>query len=412
MSFSRIVFSEVREDEELQGKLLERLKKMQSRPNHTFSLLYNAWAEAKFGETFKILKPSLDFVETDSGGLQIVTRGATITDEVKDKVYINQGTYSDYAMCFDEIPVKFTGDKSTRQNTDNRWYEPALLEPCARKTGQNIKRQIEIFDSINSATKPIVILQGNDYDSYMRWAEYVLEEIPPEYYHRLGGVAMGAAALGGGTLEDIRRAFFYTQIPQELRNINHLHLLAVGSVTRLIPNLIFLQNGLYNSVYLTYDSTTHTSGMSMGRYYINSGALEFPQDFNHRIHTRMFEDVMEDFDLEIGIREFHQILNSSSIIYKDEYGSRSKFIETYVSTILKSIKNFISHVEACLESRDKIFELSDSSRRSNICTAFHNLYEVQTLGDFQRWEKEVAKYVPTAPIRVKQNYHSLNSFFV
>ena len=44
----------------------------------------------------------------------------------------------------------------------------------------------------------------------LKWVEYVLDEIPKSNHQFIGGVAMGAAALGTGTLEDIERAFIFT----------------------------------------------------------------------------------------------------------------------------------------------------------------------------------------------------------
>ena len=56
------------------------------------------------------------------------------------------------------------------------------LEHYSRETGKNIKRQIEIFLEEKSSSKPMIIAQGNCYETYMYWVEYVLKEIPSSYY--------------------------------------------------------------------------------------------------------------------------------------------------------------------------------------------------------------------------------------
>ena len=42
-----------------------------------------------------------------------------------------------------------------------------------------------------------------------KWFECLLEEIPTEWHDRLGGIAVGAAGLGTGPLEDVKRALAF-----------------------------------------------------------------------------------------------------------------------------------------------------------------------------------------------------------
>jgi queuine/archaeosine tRNA-ribosyltransferase len=236
---------------------------------HKISLLYNAFTEKRTGPRLKEhYAKYLHTIHADSGGLQMITLGKTITDELKEDVYANQALNSDVAMCFDLIPVVVLSERSERLDLENRRYDPSILEACARGTGKNLRRQIDYFDEKGSSAKPMLITQGNDYDSYMKWTEYVVKELTPYHISRIGGIAMGAAALGKGPLEDIKRAFYFTQLPIELES-RHLHLLGVGSVYRMLPNIVFIQNGMYHNVELSYDSTTHTSGVTQGRYYIS-----------------------------------------------------------------------------------------------------------------------------------------------
>ena len=188
---------------EIVNMLINKL--VQDQFSHKFSMLYNGHTESSFGERFKPYNPYQ--VHADSGGLQMITLGLDITEELKDKVYENQAQFADVGMCFDEIPVKVADGRSERNDTKGRSFDKDNFEDYARKTGQNIKRQLEVFDKYESSCKPFVILQGNDVDTYLQWYEYIMEEVPNEWHNRLGGVALGAAALGTGALEDIKRLY-------------------------------------------------------------------------------------------------------------------------------------------------------------------------------------------------------------
>ena len=209
-------------------------KLVQDKHNHKFSMLYNGHTEAGFGERFQAYRESINDIHVDSGGLQIITQGMTITDELKKEVYRNQAKWGDVGMCFDEIPVVLTGDRSDRNDVKGRFFDKENYEEKARQTGQNIKQQLEIFDEEKSECKPFHILQGNCVDTYIRWFECLLEEIPTEWHDRLGGIAVGAAGLGTGPLEDVKRAFIAAQIktmwPQDTMK---LHVLGVGSIRRM-----------------------------------------------------------------------------------------------------------------------------------------------------------------------------------
>ena len=408
VGYTGLTFSECLDDNDLNAWIHIQLAKMQTDPSHNFGLLYNAWQEKGFGAAILPFKKNLALIESDSGGLQAITQGKVFNDNDKEKIYKNQGTYSDFAMSFDEIPLKFSGGKSTRLDLSNRWYTEDMLEPSARLTGKNIKNQIECFIKNKSKTKPVFIMQGNCYDSYMRWADYALDEIPKEFHEFIGGVAMGAAALGHGSLEDIKRAFIYTQLPDVLLKPNHLHLLAVGSVSRLIPNLIFMKSGLYKNLHLTYDSTTHTSGIQMGRYYVNNNNLLFTRNHDVVIWDQIFESCrrfgLDDFDS----KKFYNALNCSSTkVYEETFGSRNDVIKCRLAATFGSISNFTSHVNECLTNDASMWQLAG---KRDMINAFRNLLVVKNLDDFNYWERNVGKYVTSKPVPNTQPT-SLEDFF-
>ena len=105
--------------------------------------MYNAYTEKRpgewMGEHYRSLVHS---IHADSGGLQMITLGRTITNELKEEVYDSQARNSDIAMCFDVIPVRtLDAGRSDRLDLNNRRFDRTDLERCARETGRNLRRQ-------------------------------------------------------------------------------------------------------------------------------------------------------------------------------------------------------------------------------------------------------------------------------
>lgn len=350
--------------------------------SHEFSMLYNAHTESSFGDRFKVYAPNVHSIHADSGGLQVVTQGKTITEELKDKVYENQAKYADVGMCFDEIPVTLVGDRSDRNDVKGRFFDRDGHENCARITGRNIKRQFEVFDQHNSNCKPFVILQGNCYETYMDWSKYILEEIPTEKHNKLGGIAMGAAALGTGNLEDIQRAFIASQVP--IRNENgvlHIHILGVGALRRLLPYIIFLQNGLYKDVKISYDSTTHSRAVETGLYYMNGKTVKFNRQFSN-YYQEMYKDVQKVVDLGVDVKEFHRIMNTNSTTWLEGNTNLNNWIKIRTAFILMSIHNFTKHVEKILNSPEELLKFAHKLKLEG---EYRNLYDVKDLDGFNSW---------------------------
>ena len=351
--------------------------------SHKFSMLYNGHTESSFGERFLAYKDHVHSIHADSGGLQIVTQGMTITDELKDKVYENQAEWADVGMCFDEIPVILTGDRSDRNDTKQRFFDFENYEELARKTGRNVKRQLEVFDSKESTCKPYIILQGNCVDTYLRWYELLLSEIPTKWHDRIGGVAMGAAALGTGPLEDVKRAFIASEIAKHWpQDKMHLHVLGVGSIRRIIPYLVFCQNGLYDNVDISYDSTTHSRAVETGLYYMGQGTTKFSRKMSN-LYREMYDNVQETIQLGVDLDEFHAIMNTPSMKAKEKYGNLNKWIYVRTAFILMSIQNFMKHLETMMLDEEALIKFTGKMKLDG---QFRNLYNVHNKDDFNYWE--------------------------
>ena len=383
------------------GELLDSLnslwKNIRGKNNHEFSFLYNAHVEKHFGEVFyeKYRDKGIKQVYADSGGLQMITLGLSITPQLKLKVYESQAQYSDCAMSFDEIPVSMLGDRSSRSDTTNKYFDRNKFEWCARESGRNVKTQIETFLEMGSQTKPFFIAQGHDLDTYVRWTEYALEEIPEELHGYIGGVAMGSAGMGTGVLEDCKRAFFFTQLPL-FDKVNHLHILGIGSVARMVPTLAMIRAGLYNNVHVSYDSTTHTSGVQMGRYYGPNFKWITPGRYFNVDYVTINNDVkriIPEWDMDDEL--FHYSMNESVRRYEKKYGDPNPPILAFNAYFTGSTINFTQH----LNEVNNDFTLVNTLMNEKMYGAMDAFSTVKTSDQFNYWEKEVGRYLPSQSIR-------------
>jgi hypothetical protein len=398
LSFLRVRFAESHR-KPTSDRLNHIWSLLRGQHNHEFSFLYNAFIEKEFGDFFYNVYRGhgVKQIYADSGGLQMITLGKTITPQLKQDVYTNQGKYSDCAMSFDEIPVSLVGTRSARSDTSNKYFDRQKFEWCARESGKNVRDQIETFIKMGSDAKPMFIAQGTDCDTYVRWVELALEEIPKELHERIGGVAMGAVALGTGTLEDCKRAFYYSQIPLAENN-HHLHLLGVGSLSRLVPILAMKESGAYHKdIWISYDSTTHTSGVQMGRYYGPNFEWVTPgRDFGPD-YIMINEDIRKVVtDYVVDDRFFHEAMNIPVRAYQRKHnGEFLPPIEAFSAFFVASTLNFMRHVDTVSKDFMQIQHLMND-REVSAMDAFR---QVKTMEDFKHWEKEVGVYLSSQPIR-------------
>jgi hypothetical protein len=374
--------------------------------NHTVSLLYNAYTEKNRGEMFSdTLKEHVHHIYADSGGLQMITLGKTITEQRKMDVYANQAKYSDIAMAFDVIPVKVLGERYVGVDTKNRKFDAEKLEDCAKESGKNLATQIQYFIENKTKTKPFLIAQGNCYDSYMKWVEIMLKQLPTGFVDHIGGLAMGAAALGKGPLEDIKRAFYVTQLPIELK---HVHLLGVGSFPRMIPTLIFAQNGVYKNMTISYDSTTHTASIERGLYFYRNKMLNYSRYYGPDYDT-VFSDIHKNFPgvYPYDVRMMHECLNKAPSVIEEKYGSPDAPVITAIAYISSAIKNFCDCVDRMSRSKEDLLKTLPSKYKN----AFSTLSEVKTLSDFDNWLRNASKHIYSEALGVYNGASPLDALF-
>ena len=382
---------------EIFNRHLSLIRKYCNIEGHQFSLLYNAWTETTLGENISNhYSKSIDSIYADSGGLQIVTCGKCITEDMKIDVYKHQSSYANYGMCFDEIPLQILsiGGKSKRNDIATRLFDITKMKHAATLTGKNITEQIKTYLIKESGCKPVLIIQGNCYETYLMWYEYVMSEVPQELHSYIGAIAISGAASGSGMLEDIERAMVYSQLNSPS---NHLHLLGCGSINRMLPFIIMKKNGILQDVKISYDSTTHTSAPYQGRYFYNGGkVIDFGRNMNPK-YELIYSDIKTKIpDFGLNLTEFHIALNGPA----KKHPNISHIFESFMAIIGMSIINFVSEVNR-LTNSDLIHEQKFDN---NLLM----LYDVKTVEDYKYWRKHIGKYVQSK--KVSKVQPSLTNF--
>lgn len=382
---------------------------------HRMSLLFNAYIEKHYGVLFNKLfyKNTLNNIYSDSGGLQMVTLGHTSTDELKNSVYDTQSNFSTVGMCFDEIPVENISSVSSTSNIKNRLFSNSLLKENAKETALNIKKQIEYFkNNPNNMCKPMIILQGNCFDTYQQWTDIVLNEIGHNNWKYIGGISSGAAALGSGVLEDFKRAYIITQVdlPTELK-VNHYHILGVGSLLRLLPFIALKKNKIIPSdLLISYDSTTHTGGISRGNYFISDVPTNFPQ-YKDKYFYIVLDDIhknMKKLNLNINITEsmIYDRISIPSNWKKGNYTITDEY-NTLLAYLISSIYNFMCSVDKLYED-DSYYE--EYAHHKGLLIPLNAYSKCTDRKDFEEWMKCFKSILYSNPVSIKQN-NDLSLYF-
>lgn len=389
---------------------------IQGKHDHMYSLLFNALTERK---TIRMMDPRMTNsyrMHSDSGGLQLVTQGKVVDDTIKNEIYDIQNKHSDVAMCFDEIPVKFTGSTGGGMNDNSsRYFDTDNFDQYAKATGQNVFNQIKNFvESDGQRAKPLLIIHGNNLDYMRKWVDLALGEIPEEYHQYINGLASAGPSLGTGPLEDVERFSVLGLLEVDDRLKENIHLLGIGSVRRLLPIIMYKKSGFISpTAHISYDSTSHTAGITMGRYYINGRFMETPQP-NLTNHTKVFADlhklfghVIDDFKfdeddyLRVMSQSFSKV-NAQGVPY-----DINAMMVYYVLYVFGSILNFTKHVEL-LCTDDKALNDLLGVRGLN---EYKYLGDIKSYDDYQHWRTHVGRYMKSKPVLAKQAEFNLDNLF-
>lgn len=273
-----------------------------------FNMLYNAFTENHMGEFH--VKQNYGFKKTysDSGGLQIITQQKKMTDKIKGKIYESQNNYSDFAFCFDEIPVESVGDGIIDRNTTNsKVFNQNRIKETAQKTAMNIKEQLKVL------TKPSIfyIIQGNTYDDMLKWFNYG-KEILGDDIEKLEGIALAGICIGNGELEICDMMYgAYKIFESEPRLKKKIHLLGVGTTKRILPSILLKKSGLLGDIEISADSSTCSLVYMMGKNVSMDGKPTTLMETYINFCTEM-KPVLEKYCDGYDALEFAKLINDNN----------------------------------------------------------------------------------------------------
>jgi len=383
------------------------------------SCLFNAYTEAPFKQKLAALDNlGSHSLYSDSGGLQIVTAGKSITPELKQKIYATQSS-SDFAMCFDEIPLERTTEVRTineRSNIGNKIFNQDRHAESGALTGKNIKEQVQAFRKLNSDTKVIIIVQGNTAEDMVLYFQNIQDQLEDDDYKNIGGIAMADTCIGNGVLESVEMLKGAKAISKICHPSikKHLHILGVGSIHRMRPILYLRKSGYLDTFErISYDSSSHTSTFRFGLLKVNGGckALGMTRTARAEAHFRnvfdMFEEMLtpiltQDEFLDIILLDGQEEWSLSNVTKNAMKMEQDKKLVAFLSSTMHTyfqIANFVS----CL---DNVMQEDGENKK-----AIDALLGVTTDEDMQAWKAGHGRHVKTKRIMRKENYSTLEDLF-
>lgn len=376
--------------------------------DHDFSVLFNAFQEPSYGEKLNTkYRDAIKNIHADSGGLQMITQGRQITEEAKDKIYKVQAEYSNIAMSFDEIPIKSTVEKAVIGADTYRRFDAENLKEYAKKSGLNLKRQLEVFADEKTTSKPIMIIQGNGYESFIEWHDELIKQIPSSMRHMIGGISISAAAHGSKVLESTERAFTLGELLSDEYN-NTCHILGIGNISTMLPYLIALRTGaITKDAHISYDSTSHTGNLGRRRLTTNK---------NKTIATSKIYNPNWDKVFKVMIKHYPELLTHVPDSYKlfdilenrDKY-EHGEYLHASIAFFASNVLELTSTIQKCNESQEKLYEVANLIKSGLLC---HNLLTLRDTKDFIEWRDEYGKHFKSSKIKKLESSSTLDDFFV
>lgn len=388
----------------------ETCREMFTEFNVKTSILYNAYVEHKKGIGYNHYNNvGFDDLYADSGGLQVVTQGSELTEELKLKIYEQQKN-AKYAFCFDEIPVENKSGVTAlagggRANVSMKQFDYARFKDCAERTGYNINNQLNAFNGTN--TQGFYIVQGNTYKDMVDWVRWGAKNVVN--LDHLAGIAPADTCMGNGELESCDMIMACRIIYNEFENINkRMHLLGVGAPNRMLPVIQLMKSGFLDNVNISFDSSSNAMAMMNGNFKNDGVSAKNPKDIEKSIENfiiyfkPMFTKYVGEFD-NIELRDYIvSKLRFFTKIEDDAFNEKPHFVPITGSIVpLYCTWLNIGFFKQC-----KLM-IEDEALSQ---TAIGLLSEVQTPEDYIHWRNQFKNHIKSVRMYRKRE-EDLSSLF-
>jgi len=392
------------------------------------SCLFNGFTESSLGPTFSAhYNKSFHNIFVDSGGLQVVTVGKTVTPEIKESVYTIQALHGSVGMCFDEIPVKIlnsdSGKKSqNRTSLTNKVYVTDDAIAKAKLTGQNVNNQLRKYKELNSDCKAMLIVQGNCAQDYVDWVHAAYEEIDEELRPSIHGLALANSSLGIGIRESVEMCSAFGKI--DIEHLKHnIHFLGMGSFRRMIPIMELCRSGYFpDTTNISFDSSSHSSKMMMGTFTDkNNKQIDIGKKWsikNEQVFGDIYDDIIKYFKTDIDKETYvkHIVTNISDGKNLRSSQSFESIAElTYFVYCMHCVNNFMNAIMDCMQDPNNYYKILDTRKSDigNMLKVLLSLSTVKNNSDMDAWISGYSKFLPSKRIKRIKNlnsYQEINLF--
>lgn len=274
----------------------------------TLGTLYNAYQEKNDGVLLEKDNLGYNFILSDSGGLQQARRGEKFSEEVKRDIYLHQAQYSDLAMNFDEMPFKtIEANAETGVNLmASRCYIREMVKDTAILSADEVRKQIEVFNTIEARAKisPIIhgfrpqtpYFRGKGDNTYIEYAKEMIGRIDNSDGH-VGGLSFGSNTVSADNrisilklLQFVPHTLWSKDIPKEY--LEHIHMLGVASPQRLMTILSMVRANIIDKRVkkISFDSTALTKAYTVGKVHKNRYEFENDTPMRPELTMKHFQD--------------------------------------------------------------------------------------------------------------------------
>jgi hypothetical protein len=406
--------------QQIPAQVIADLRQYSQHSEPVLSMLFNAFTEKSFVKNpqkgFQMYDwLGSDKVYADSGGLQIVTTGKSVTPEIQKEIYKTQ-TVADYAMCFDVIPLTNTSlvqTRNERSNVGNKIFEDHLFADSAQKTAQNIKQQISFFRESGAKTKVVIIVQGNTAQDMKFFFDTIASHLEEADYEHVSGIAVADTCMGNGELESIKMLHAAHLISKDCHPAvkSHIHFLGIGSLYRLRPIIYLIRSGFLASYErVSYDSTSHTSCFDMGLIKLNGTCRSYG---THK--TQLAEEVFYDIH-EYFKPVFEQIITIDEyekLIFGDDGTNPLTFSAIRSQATKMGSNNIIAGM--LIKSAHTYYQIQNFMKRAediwseeNDYSPIGHLLNIRDERDILQWYTNFSTHVMSRNIRRRSDFVSLS----